>query len=1278
MPVSSISIALERFTTFGDLLKYLRRRAGFTQLELSIAVGYSDAQISRLEQNERLPDLATLTARFLPVLQIDDLPEVSARLLELAAAVRREDAPAAGFPPYKGLYFFDEVDADLFFGREELTASLVERLMSGLEAGHRFLAIIGASGSGKSSVARAGMIPSLRWQQSSAGWPIFTLTPTTHPLEALAEIIQANSRSRQTNNKLTEDLSKNTQTLDLFLESAAKSAGTSHALLVVDQFEELFTLCRNETEQFTFIKNLLTAAFPPSGVGIVIIIMRADFYAHCARFDALRQALATHQEYIGPMDSSSLRRAIEEPAKRGHWDIESGLVDLFLHDIGADTGHSPEPGALPLLSHALLETWKRRRGHQLTLNGYTAAGGVRGAIAETAESVVYDQLAPDQREIARQIFLRLTELGDDTSTADTRRKANFDELIQKDDERELIREVLTKLADARLIITDQNTAEVAHEALIREWPTLRNWLEEDRESLRLHRHLIESAREWDASGRDPGRLYRGSRLAHMIEWDKVHPEEFNELERTFINESLRLAEREAAEREEQHQRELDAARQLAESERVRAEEQTCANLRLRKRAFYLSIALILAGFLAITSGVFWQRAVQVGNLATSRELAAASVNNLQIDPERSVLLALKALDTKNTLEARNALHQAFPELHLLLTIAAGHDGGAPGIAYSPDGNHIASVGAFGDVKIWDAANGNLIFYLPSEENEIGYSVSFSPDGKFLAAALKTGVIFINPADGQKKFKLEGNLEGAPNNEVVHITFSPDSRYLTIANMEGVPQIWDLTTQTKTISLMGHKSPCDGVAYSPDGDLLATSDDTGVIKIWETSSGKELFSLTHSGNVHSIAFNPAGIKLASASENGTIKIWDITTHKELLNLIGTAGFYGVAFLPDGKRLVASGQDGTAKVWSAETGQQLLNLAGNTSTVISVATSPDGNHVATSGYDGTLKIWGTAPGYELNTLSIHTAAVWDIAYSPDGKLLASVSEDGAAKLVDTATNQPVQRFSPGESLSNLTFSPDGKQIAFGSAAGKVYLWEVKTSRLVSTLEGHTYLVFDLSFSPDGTCLVTSSWDGTARLWNMATNKEIFTIPDQWSGVTFSPDGKSVFTGGLDRFVHQWDFSTGNELQKFSDGKQDVYGVAVSPDGNLLAVGNQDGTIVLWNVKSGNKVRTLSGHAGLVPRLAFSRDGKQLATASFDRSAKVWDVATGEESFSLYGNTGNVFGVSISPDGSHLGTAGADGTVRIYMLSLTDLITAAHSRVTRNLTADECQKYLHQSCP
>jgi hypothetical protein len=427
---------------------------------------------------------------------------------------------------------------------------------------------------------RAGLVPALRWNEASTDWEIHVLTPTAHPLEALAISLTAETSSVATTTTLIDDFMRDSRSLQIFVKRKLGLENGSRLLLVVDQFEELFALCRSEEERAAFIGNLLTAASETDCPVLLIITLRADFYAHCANYPELREALAKYQEYIGAMSQEELKRAIEEPAQRGRWEFEPGLVDMLLHDVGH------EPGALPLLSHALLETWQRRRGRMMTMSGYASSGGVRGAIAETAETVFADQFTHEQQAIARRIFLRLTELSDETSTADTRRRAKFNELILKPEEAATTHAVLKALADARLITTGEDSAEVAHEALIREWPTLRSWLEDNREGLRLHRHLTEAAQEWMDINREPDLLYRGARLAQAREWAVSHVEELNTLEHEFLNASIESSERELAEKEAQRQREVEAAQSLAQAQRQRAEEQAHAARKLRCCADY--------------------------------------------------------------------------------------------------------------------------------------------------------------------------------------------------------------------------------------------------------------------------------------------------------------------------------------------------------------------------------------------------------------------------------------------------------------------------------------------------------------------------------------------------------------------------------------------------------------------------------------------------------------------------------------------------------------------
>ncbi|MBN1450578.1 MAG: helix-turn-helix domain-containing protein [Anaerolineales bacterium] len=1304
-------IAMERFTSFGDLLKFLRRRSGLTQRELSIAVGYSHAQISRLELNQRQPDLVTVTARFIPALDLEDDPEVADRLLELAVEPPQEKEQVPGFPPYKGLQFFDESDSSLFFGREEITSSLVDTLRAYLptDSPCRFLAVVGASGSGKSSIIRAGMIPALRPISPFSNWMIYSLTPTDRPLEKLASILTRESASVISTARLIDDLAHDQRTLHLTVSRITSKDEKEtpyppipeNLLLVVDQFEELFTLCRSETERAAFINNLMTAATEQGGATFVVLVLRADFYSQCAPYPTLRDALADQQEYIGAMTTQEMRQAIEKPARRGSWELEPGLVDLLLQEIGADGEHFPEPGALPLMSHALLETWNQRQGRKLTVSSYLATGGVRGAIANTADDIFQNEFDDTQQRVARNIFLRLTQFGDVEDAVDTRRRVPFEELIRHPEDEPIVREVLTRMANARLITMDNEVAEVAHEALIREWPTLREWLAEDREGLRLHRHLTLAANSWERRQRDPSELYRGARLTQAIAWAKTHTDALSALEETFLEASQELANREESEREARRQRELEAARTLVETQQQ-------ATTQLRKRAMYLTGAFILT--LIMFSVAMYQgfRARQIAvaaeaerRIATSRELAAASLNNLNIDPERSILLALQSVSATRSEdgfvlpESLEALHRSIIASPVRMTLT-NHQTRVLSVDFSPDGKQFTSIGDDGTVILWDALTGQEILRLPGETEPSDFvstqRITYSPDGKLLVACDSNLIKIYDPTNGDIIQALTGL-----QSEATAVAFSRDGAYIAAGSLDGTVILWNTATGKVLSKSKHHTGALEGVTFSPDGKWLITASDDATIKVWNTATGDIVHSYSEfTGLVDSITFNPAGTQLMFGTADG-LHIWQIDVDidqdtpafmdQEILLIPNSAGG---KFSPDGSLLATPSGNASSRnaitLMDATTGRELLVLSGHTGWVMGLAFSPDGKWLASTSLDGTVKIWSLAPGNEtIAVLGPRTSYGTRIAYNPNGMEFATNGGDGTATFWNAETGEPRLTLS-GHDLKVLSvaFNSDGRRFATGSLDGSTIIWDTTNGEKLFTLASHEYGVRDIAFSSDGSLIVTGGFDGTAKVWDTKTGTLIHEIIDHAGlvlGVAFSPDGKQLATSSTDKTAKIWNIKNWELLFTLEGHQAGLPDITYSPDSSMLATGSGDGTAIIWDVETGAQLLTLAGHNSQIQSVAFSPDGKYLATGSEDNTTKVWDVITGKELLLLPGSFGGVTGVAFIPTDSdpHLIIASGDGTARAFLLSTNELFSLAQSRVTRSLTIEECTKYLHlPQCP
>ena len=1220
--------------------------------------------------------------------------QIQAGELEPPALVPRPDLPprppAPGEPPFKGLEFFDVADVDLFFGREALTALLVQRLHSspGDGSGERFLAVVGTSGSGKSSLVRAGLVATLQrgvpladgtsLPEGSHLWPVVIITPTASPLESLAVGLTRDVESVTAAATLMDDLARDARSLHLYVRRMlSPNRSGRRLLLVVDQFEELFTQCRDLAQRKAFIDNLLAAAGVSSlgekegsddGSTVVVITLRADFYHHCAQFENLRLALENYQVYIGPMTPEELRRTIKEPARVGSWDFEPGLVDLLLRDVGE------EPGALPLLSHALLETWKRRQGHTLTLDGYTEAGGVHGAIAKTTEAV-YGRLDEQQQAIARNIFLRLTELGE--GTQDTRRRAALNELFPRPEDATAVEIVLYTLANARLITTERETVQVAHEALIREWPRLRGWLEESRGDMRMQRLLAAAAAEWNAAGREPSYLLRGARLVQFDDWAGGSAVALTQDERAYLDACLL----------ERRQRK---AAETARQERERGLERRARRV-LRVLVGVFLVAAVISGGLAIWANVQRNRAEAAEHDAlVQASIGLASRAMLELEgssPERSVLLALEALENyPYTWQAERALGQAVLGDRLRLILQ--HIGAVNSAQWSSDGSRILTVS---DVvaKVWDANTGGELVTLSGHENWV-VMATWSPSEERILTASKDGTAKVwdasasSPTYGEELLTLSGHTE-----PVGTAIWSPTGGLIVSADWEGTVLVWDATTGEQLFNLSGHTDAVVCVRWSPDGSRIVTASDDGTAKVWDVSAalntgvitGEELLTLSgHTGRVEWAAWSPDGSHIVTASQDDTVKVWDAGTGVEILTFASlgveilafdedtTGPAPRAAWSPLGDRVATGSGDGTAQVWDASAssptyGEKLLTLAGHTDQIQHLAWSSDGSRIATTCYDGTAKIWDATTGTELVTLFGHTGPVMKVAWSPAGDRILTASYDGTVKVWDP---DPTLLTIAGleDTVGCVIWSLSGDRVAVGTGDGTAKVLDANTGEefLVLADPNRSADLCPQAWSPSGDRLLTSSLGGIpdvpevrARVWDVSTSsptygEELVALVGHsgdvwWAG--WSPDGTRIVTGGAaDGTARVWDADTGAELFTFTGHDAGVTMVAWSPDGKTIATSSFDATAKIWDAATGQVIRDLYPESHKIPvfALSWSPDGDRIATYALD-TGKIWDAATGAELVILTGHTANVWRIQWSRRGERIFTCSEDDTVRVW---------------------------------
>jgi WD40 repeat protein/transcriptional regulator with XRE-family HTH domain len=1223
---------------FGQLLARLRGVAGLSIRDVSAATGIPTATLGDYFNGRHTPPPRDrILERILDACGVTDETLVAAWTAARDRVRPTPGRPAAHAPaPYRGLAFFRTEDAAWFFGRQDLTGRLAREARA-LRAQGLPMVVTGPSGAGKSSLLRAGLIPAL-----APGTTVIVITPGEHPARALAAALPPAG-----------------------LGEPGRDPGLA---VIVDQFEEVFTPGVSDAEREELIERLYTLARPDADGtpgALVVLGLRADFYGRALADHRLARSLQDGQVVVGPMTAGEVREAITGPARAAHLDLEPGLVDLMLRDlrpVSARRG-AHDPGALPLLSYALLSTWQERRGRRLTIEGYQASGGITNAVARAADQA-YAELTAGQQRAARRLFLRLVWVADDG--ADTRRRVPLAELggVADDD----LSTVLALFVDWRLITSNENTAEITHEALLTAWPQLQSWIDEGRAELVIARRIAESAQLWQDSGRDDADLLRGGRLAMARGWaagpDSGTPATASAERRATLTETERAY--------------VDASFARDRAERA---EQRRISRRFRRLAG--ALAVVLAGALVL-AGYAWQQRSdfsQQRDQARSRQDAAEATDLRSQDPTLADQLSLAAYQMAPTSQARGSLltSSATPLAARLL----GPSDTVQSVALSANHRLLAVAAADGTVRLWNVARPDHPVSLGApfvRQKESIFAAAFSPSGTVLAVGEGDDQVQLwNVADTAHPRRLGAPLTG-PASTVYALAFSPSGTTLAAGSADKTVRLWTMGTGgtapasgTRPVTLPVPSGAVQAVAFNPAGTELAAGTGGGTVARWSLpgKNGRPaaLPALTGPADtVYSIAFSPDGRTLAAGSRDKNVWLWGVadpakpTPAGELKG--ATSWVNAVAFSPDGSLLADGSSDGSAQVWDLATAAPVATLP-DPGPVTTLAWD-SGQHLITGAADGSVRVWvlppavlaadGLVSGVTFNPAHPDELAVasddlqlWDTAthralgpavtvpdsspggaaFSPSGSVLATGWLDGTLRMYQVtasgslvSTGKPQQASDTGY-VENVAYSPGGRLVATADDDGTVKLWDVTNPaqpRRVATLSGFTSYVFSVAFNRAGTMLAAASGDKTVRLWNItdpARPRELggpLTGPANTAySVAFDPARPVLAVGSADRTVRLWNIADPAHPQRLgaplTGPASYVYSIAFSPSGTTLAAGSTDDSVWLWDVANPGQpspLGTLTGPTDHVYTVAFSPDGSTLAAGSADGSVHLWDTS------------------------------------------------------------------------
>ncbi len=1068
--------------------------------------------------------------------------------------------------PYKGLRFFDVEDADYFYGREALTQKLIERVQVGKG---NFLAVLGVSGSGKSSLLRAGLMYQLQQERRLAGteqWKIRIFTPGEQPLVSLATVFldeEVTDIERAGYLKEAEDAIAAGATGWARLIRASKSPRT---VLIVDQFEEVFTLCQSQTDRQQFISYLLGALKQTGDKLCLIFAMRDDFLGKCAAYRELAELIQANLLMVTPMNAQELRQAIVEPAKKLGRKVEENLIDVILKDLGVEIeedAREPEPGMLPLLSYTLEQLWQRQTLNWLKLDSYNRLGGVQKTLENLAEQT-YKQLSGEEQRVADQVFIKLTQLGE--GTPDTRKQVPQQDLITQSQSANLVERVIQKLAQAKLIVTSEQrkgqekvaVVDVAHEALIRYWSRLQELLDNNREAIRTERKIQASAEEWQDKEKSKDYLLTGLRLGEAEKFlqDEVDIVPLSSLAGEFIEESRKERDRLLVKEERRRQRELEQERNIRKVAQARNK--------------ILATSVVLIGTAAFIA--FWQLhesvQSQIDNLAalsettflTNDELGAiiASVKGSKQLKQISLIkssIRIRAIAILQKVVYGSQEHNRLD----------GYIGLVYSVSFSSDSQTIASAGEDGIIRLWNR-DGKLLQFWKAHDMTIN-SVKFSPDNQTIVSASSDRTVKLWSRDGNLLEIFRGHSDSVSN-----ASFSPDGKIIASTGEDQTIRIWNIEKRLLKI-IQTHSNRVRSLSFSPDGQTIVSASDDKTVKLWSIDGTLVKTFRGHNDSVLDVNFSPDGKMIASASRDQSVKLWSLDG-RELKTLLGHSHFVlSVAFSPDSQMLVSSSVDNTVKLWNLD-GTEQKTFRGHTSRVSSVSFSPNGQTIVSASDDGTIRLWNK-DSTSLKILQDHRDRVWSVTFSPDGQIIASASNDETVKLWSKEGILLKTLRGHTDRVRSVTFSPDGQIIASASNDKTVKLWS-REGILLKTFSRHNSGVLDVSFSPDRKMIASSDNNGAVKLWSL-DGREIYTFKGSSFGtfnVSFSPDGKIIASGSGDNTVKLWSLE-GRELHTFKDNKFGALDVSFSPDGKTLASAGGDNIVILWNLDLDNLLIRACNH-------------------------------------------------------------------------------------------------------